>query len=497
MSTLSFFISVAFMLMTMMTASTNGQNMSSPIANNKTCSEAELYLCNIRDTPGETCPAGLVLENVRFRDITQFGALFVVLDSLPIVLLFTLFVFFNVNITATPRHSFVFFYQIVPVVLFEAADRISVFFRSGGFLWGFVNLNNPASSSLFSVSLPFFALRYFRVLIIFLLIPVAVLIAKCARRCFASEDVQGRCDPCKSCVRKLRKRFVPGGGILEGVCSALLFGYNVALQVSFALLFTSNCCCGDIDQCPRFCQDMSLNSIDYVPYWVTSLVVLVMCLVPPIAFFLYPVIPTLWEKVFKQDCNRFNYLIPVFDVFQNPFKPRLRFFAGLYLAYRIILQAVVAFVPNRSYRTLVISCILILILVTHLLFRPMARRLHNYIESLMLVNLIVVSAGTQWLPLLTTVPDSQGAVQFIIVLLSVLTLLPFICGLLFLLTRCIIRCKKRHWKRKDINFKSSNVSLEHSLRVDSDVVNNQNYHSYGNLMDENGINSDPQTGSKL
>ena len=496
MSTLSFFMSVAFMLVTMMIASTNGQNMSSPIASNKTCSEAELYLCNIRDTPEETCPVDLVLENVRFRDITQFGALFVILDSLPIILLFTIMVFLNVNVAATPRHSFVFFYQIVPVVLFDAADRISVFFRSGGFLWGFVNLNNPASSSLFSVSLPFFVLRYFRVLIIILLIPVAVVIAKCARRCFVSEDVRGRCDSCKSCVRKLRKRFAPGGGILEGVCSTLLFGYNVALQVSFALLFTSNCCCGDIDRCPRFCQDISLESNDYVPYWVISTVVLVMCLVPPVAFFLYPVVPTLWEKVFKQDCNRFNYLLPVFNVFQDSFKPRLRFFAGLYLAYRIILQAVVAFVPDRSYRTLVISCILIIILVIHLLFRPMARRLHNYIESLMLVNLIVMSAGTQWLPLLTnSAPGSESAVQFIIVLLTVLTLLPMICALLFLLTRCIIRCKKRHWKRKDIN--SSKESLEHPLRVDGIVVNNQNYHSYGHMVDENGINSDPQTGSKL
>ena len=477
-------------LLGLLVVTSRGQNSS--FASNKTCSpnHQNLYLCHSRDFPSqEFCPAGLVEENVVFKDVDPYGALFVLLDGLPIALLFALFTLFNANIAATPRHSFVFFYQIIPLVLFEAADRLNVYFRSGGFLWGFVNLNNPAAVSLFSGALPFFALRYCRILLVFLLIPVAVMIANCSGRCTAGE---GRF---RSVLRKIRRRFAPEGGILRGVCSMLLFTYNVALQVTFALLYSSDCCCGKISRCPRFCQDISLEGDEYIPYWVTATFVLVLCLIPAVAFFVYPAIPAAWEKVSGRKYDRFNHLKPIFDVFQSSFKPRLRFFAGVYLMYRIVLHVAVAFVTDQSFRTLTVTCLLVIILITHLIFRPFAQRLHNYIESLMLVNLIMVSVGTQWLPLLSGRDNLGGVVTFVVVVLTFLTLLPILCALCAGIFRLFVWCRKRRLDMGKSGSPEDDIPSEISSTHTNLLVNEQKYHLYSK-NGRNG-NSEHNDGTEL
>ena len=86
--------------------------------------------------------------------------------------------------------------------------------------------------------------------------------------------------------------------------------------------------------------------------------------------------------------------VPVLDVFQSRYKPKLRFFAALPLLYRFViwfLFSVLSTELRRSDRLIVITFVFIAILAIHSLVQPYSNPKHNYIETLYLVNLVLIS----------------------------------------------------------------------------------------------------------
>ena len=96
------------------------------------------------------------------------------------------------------------------------------------------------------------------------------------------------------------------------------------------------------------------------------------------------------SKHVKKLISPLEKLKPLFDSFQSTFKDNLRFFSGLYFLYRfLIAMAFMLNTPSAFY--IVMECILAIILITHSVFQPHKRNLHNIVDSLLFGNLLLIN----------------------------------------------------------------------------------------------------------
>jgi len=88
---------------------------------------------------------------------------------------------------------------------------------------------------------------------------------------------------------------------------------------------------------------------------------------------------------------RIHKLKPFLDCFQSCYKDRFRMFAGLYLAYRVVL--LLCFITPKSYMTILVSMQFLFIgfLGIHAIFQPYKNPAHNVIDSLVFTNLSVIN----------------------------------------------------------------------------------------------------------
>jgi hypothetical protein len=102
----------------------------------------------------------------------------------------------------------------------------------------------------------------------------------------------------------------------------------------------------------------------------------------------------------------------VFDVFQGVYKDKMRWFAGVHLFYLMFLWVVYLVLPD------VIPFFFVLILAIHSLFQPFKNPKHNYLETLYLVYLSLMSIGSSYLPSgPTAAVNSRGQDSQVIVII--------------------------------------------------------------------------------
>ncbi len=115
----------------------------------------------------------------------------------------------------------------------------------------------------------------------------------------------------------------------------------------------------------------------------------------PLILLYYPCVPALIQRVTERSpqfvtCHK---LAPVLDVFQSAYKPKLQFFAALPLLYRFVIWFLFSTLSAElgpSDRLIVITFVFIVILAIHPLVQPYLKPNHNYIETLYLVNLVLI-----------------------------------------------------------------------------------------------------------
>ena len=168
-----------------------------------------------------------------------------------------------------------------------------------------------------------------------------------------------------------------------------------------------------------------------------AVLTLLLSLPLPLLLLYYPAVPALMKHVTDRSlpiiCHK---LAPVFDVFQSAYKPKLRFFAAFPLFYRILIWVIFStlFTVERSYRQAIISFALVIILAIHSVVQPYKNPMHNYIETLYLVNLVILSMTAT--AVLATLTQRDANVFFFI-----LVNLPVVVGAVYFLWKC--KCSKQ------------------------------------------------------
>ena len=417
--------------------------------------------------------------------------LLVLVESLPIYILFSLIVLFNVNLASGVGHSFLFFYQTVPLVMMPFAEdqpQQVYTIKTFGILLDFFSLNNPIlrlvdvrhfpclskEQTLFMIYL----LRYLRILYTVVFIVVIILLVKC--HCCPA----GRCGMMwvriRRQLRNFREKFTCKGTILVGIGSIIMILYGGIFDISFNILSQSSLyyfqSCPNqstvrLDQVKTIPLPMLDGSTTYLseshkPYAVVSICILMLSGFIPVLMLYKPAIPMIFTKFTGKSLPSMNLnrLEPFFDVFQGVYKPHFRFFSGLYILYRAILWAIFALAPNLVLIELFLILTLVLILSVHCLIQPFQKQLQNYVETLFLLNITIIAGLMQAKLIIQLLPDIFSD-DNIICLLHAATLALMYTPIAILMVFAIYKAIKSILLRR----RSTYVNLEDTTEIKQPV----------------------------
>ena len=242
---------------------------------------------------------------------------------------------------------------------------------------------------------------YLKLAAVFVIVFTALLLVKCVHCPCASW-----CHPwakLRRSVRNFRERRASKGTVLNGLCSIAVLTYGFVIQQSFSLLKPAKYCgngtllspgANVVKSCAFYCLELEYLSTGHRPYFAVAVIMLLLSLPLPLLLLYYPAVPALMKRITDRSipisCHK---LAPVFDVFQSPYKPKLRFFAAFPLLYRLLIwlafSAMSTFTAER--RHVYVTFAFVSFLAIHSLVQPYQKTKHNYIETLYLMNLVIIS----------------------------------------------------------------------------------------------------------
>ena len=392
----------------------------------------------------------------RRHPVSTFGLgwgslVYIVVDLAPLIVYFPLLIIFNINLASGPAQSFLFFYHAVTV-----SYQLSTAPPGTNLLWGLLIMQNPINDVLFPRTLPYIALQYFKLLVVVMAIVMTLVLVKCIHcPCASWRHPWAKL---RRSTRNFREKHAQKGTVLNGLCSIAILTYGFVIQQAFSVLRPSHCCPGGADYCSYYCTELEYGRADYrAPLIATAAVFsIAFALLLPLLLLYYPCGPALMQRVTKNSpqfvtCHK---LAPVLDVFQSAYKPKLRFFAALPLLYRFViwfLFSTLSAVLVPGDRLFVITFVFIVILPIHSLVQPYHKPKHNYIETLYLANVVLVSS--MWFIGQLATRLSVCILLFSVLMLAIpLVYLPVLVGVVCCFWKCkrcrAACCKKAKRKRR-------------------------------------------------
>ena len=394
--------------------------------------------------------------------------LYIFLDSLPVLILVPLILFFNINLASGPGHSLVFTFQVLVAVFHSAGMGILSYFYvaypfpcgyiPSGYLFvlgPFVFFNEPLFFFRHHVTLTHYALGYVKILIAGVMVVLYLFLATCS---------QCPVQCCRSCwaklrrsVRNWRERHLPQRPVFTGVCSVAILMYGSLIAVSFRLLFKcefADAVCLQNDffgHTPAICywyehtassQPLCWGSPDHFPYFIPAWTFVGVAVLLSLPFFYHPGVPALVSYLTRGRVQlpRLHRVRPIFDLFQGVYKPRMQFFVGLHLLYRVAIWSAVAFASNDT-KLYALICLCLVVLGIRSLFQPFESRRHNYLEGLLMVNVALVAVSLNITPLAQpTEGDNYFPNAFALIVTLILGNLPLFCVVVYYLYKFFRWC---------------------------------------------------------
>ena len=390
---------------------------------------------------------------------------FIMLDLAPLIVYFPALIIFNINLASGPAQSFLFFYHALSAALSAAIGSKLPVIKSYFHFWGWLTMQSPINNALFPRTLPYIALQYCKLAAVLVAIVMTIVLVKCIHcPCASWRHPWAKL---RRSARNFREKHAQKGTVLNGLCSIGILTYGFVIQQAFSVLRPSHCCPGGAKYCFYYCTELEYGRDDYRIHLIVTAAVfsIALALLLPLLLLYYPCGPALMQHVTKRSpqfvtCHK---LAPVLDVFQSAYKPKLRFFAALPLFYRFMIWLLfthLSAVLGPSDRLIVLTFVFIVILAIHSLVQPYRKPKHNYIETLYLVNLVLIMM--MWLIGVLARSNhfvATGSKRFgwILYLPSPLLFLPILVfvGYFFWKRKCCKRCRAACCKKAKQNRRGS------------------------------------------
>ena len=336
------------------------------------------------------------------NDKCSYGAIFFILsDLLPVFILFTVIIVFDIGFSSGSRNGFVFFSQMVTILpldyMADSQHHVVRYLQNGyNLIYGIFNIEFFSMESLSfclfknATVMDVLAFRYITVAFAFVLV---LILTVCMNKCIC----------CDKFCNKMKKKVTTKVSVLQGLSAFLVICYVESVRVSFFILRLKilRGVGGNRGPLVTFYGGESYFEGKHMFYAIPAILTLAtIALFLPILLLLYPTVLKVLQlcKISEHRLvlatlkfTRINSLMPWLDVFQGHFKDNCRFFAGLYFLYRGALLVPYSFCRNNSEYAIIGELNIILMLSFHSVAHPYQQKKHNILDSLLFTNLAIIN----------------------------------------------------------------------------------------------------------
>lgn len=359
-------------------------------------------------------------ECVKCRGRDRYDwALFLLIELGPITVVCFLVILFGVSVSASSMNAFVFFSQIITVasnentyIWFFGAEYVNTAFSSIIFtLYGVWNLEflkgvlPPICLHDGLKTLHIIVISYVKALYPMVLLCVCYLCIQLYDRNFRLLHLLWR--PFRYCRRAVYRNSQPQTSIVDAFATLVVLSYSKFMYVSFPLVtiisvYEVNSNSTTVDSMKYryyFDPDEVLHhSMANVVYFILGVVVLVVFVgVPPIFLILYPL------KAVQACLSKVNIRLQISlrtfaDSFMGAFRDGTkggrdcRWFAGVYLIFRVVFLAVNVATIERVTAYLVQQILCSLVIFFFALVRPYKVEFYNHLDTAFFVLLAVLNS---------------------------------------------------------------------------------------------------------
>ena len=395
----------------------------------------------------------------------SFGSLLYFLSEVvPLVLLFTLIVHFDISFTAGGISGLVFFSQMIlamPIdvekILYHQDDTTVQMFKVVQYgytlIYSVLNLNffsiDTFSFCLWQSANPMDTLAFNFVTTSLALILVWVLV-----RAMNS-----------SWYMKWNKKKQPRS-VVHGLSAFLVLSFSQCITVCFQILSQNVIRSNEQQVHKRHIAVTHYGGLpymgsDHLPFAIVSIFFLIFIgLIPPLFLLLNPLLLQILSlcKLSEHRITtallktvHIHRLTPLFDSFQSCYKDKLRFFAGLYFVYKIGILFFRSYTNDLTTLLASLEGIIFVVLGVHAIVQPYKERCHNIIDSCLFFNLGFINGINIYTNVLSIgyKPSYKNQIIGFSALQMVLIYVPIIGTFVWCIRKLMKKRKHRHYQVLD------------------------------------------------
>ena len=167
---------------------------------------------------------------------------------------------------------------------------------------------------------------------------------------------------------------------------------------------------------------------------------------------------------------------PLLDSFQNSFKDKYRFFAGLYFLYRIFALTTFTLARTLPQFYIAVEIELVVIITVHAAVQPYHKTWHNIVDAFIFADLAIINAISIYIYIKATDLDraSRESISTAIVVRMLLIFLPLIYTVSYLTVLALKRLRLKMKERKCSNRESVIMDCELPARL----LHPNEYHAF-------------------
>ncbi len=367
--------------------------------------------------------------------------LFLVTEILPVFILITLIVVFDVSFSSGSKNGFIFFSQSIRILplnwsgVVKLSEEYHAFQTGYNIFYGVFNFEVSSAEvmpfCLFkgATVMDILVFKYVTAVLAFTLV---ILVTICMNHCSC----------CNRLCKAMKRRNV---SVLHGLSACLVICYTELVRVSFFILRRAKLIGAGYSLGPAvtFYGGLEYLGQEHLRYAIPAIFILATVVsFPSILLLVYPSGLKILEfcklsehrfVIFTLRCTRINKLLPMFDVFQGGFKDNYRSFSGLYFLYRVILLLPYLFYQNIFGYAILLEIFLLLMLYIHCIFQPYKLRKHNVFDSLLFGNLAMINGLSI---LVQTIQDNQAAtltlyIQLVLIYIPIIAVIGMLLKKMF------------------------------------------------------------------
>ena len=376
---------------------------------------------------------------------------------IPLIVVFTLIILFNIRLTSGPANAFILYCQVISGTFeLDADGQIAVSDITGNVtahnldiaykgIYGVFNLNffEQFVENLclgFFNTLDVFLVEYSVALSPLVMIIIVLIVFKLSEYC-------SRCFKCRksrqriSRISSVKNKQSLSSSILPAFAAFILLSYTKFSIISAHMLlsqplFDEN---GVSSGSSRvyYAGQFSTDSYEYFPYkTIAYIVYCTFVVIPPILLLDFP------RRIFEKAIGQFDCLwkyypadkIQIFlDTFQGCFKNKMRFFAGLYFVFRLVINTAYIFTHIWFDQFLVqqIACGIMVALLAICQPYNDNYKIFNTVDILIFTNLGIINSLSNYFLSLSsfsnsTLPQLALALQYILLYLPLVYMIVYL-----------------------------------------------------------------------